>query len=305
MLSVIVCTWNRCDSLRETLRSFERMNMPPGLAWELIVVDNNSTDATAQTVDEFRDRLPVERVFEPTAGKSHALNTAVTIARGELFIFTDDDVRVDSNWLAAYHDAFERYPAERLFGGPIEPLFEGDETPEWLKRGFRVVENAYAVIDEADAIGPITRESYPYGANMAVRRQVFDNHRYPTEVGPRPGSEVRGEEMMLIWAVLEAGGSGVWVQKAKVQHSIPPARQSLSYLRRYYEASGELMDLIDKHDVARLFGRPRWVWRLVVGEHLRYFAGRFTTPSTVWLRHYRQACMARGLLRGFKKGSLP
>ncbi len=80
MLSVIICTWNRCVSLRETLESFKRMTVPPDVSWELIVVDNNSTDATAQTIDDFKEHLPIVQVFESNPGKSYALNTAVKMA---------------------------------------------------------------------------------------------------------------------------------------------------------------------------------------------------------------------------------
>lgn len=301
MLSVVICTWNRCDSLRETLLSLERMNVPPDLSWELLVVDNNSTDSTSQVIDEFEGRLPIRKVFELTAGKSHALNTAVQIARGEHLVFTDDDVLVGTSWLVSYREAFARHPEAMLFGGPIEPLFQGSDTPSWLKNGFSVVANAFAVIEQSDATGQISRESYPYGANMATHRRVFDKHRYPVEVGPRPGSKVRGEEMMLIWDVLSSGGTGYWAPDAIVQHSIPPARQKLSYLREYYLGSGELMDFTDDTEVPRLFGRPRWAWRQLIEAYLRYCFGRYTSPASVWLSHFRRACIARGLLGGFQR----
>ncbi len=301
MLSVIICTWNRCNSLRETLESLERMHIPSELSWEVIAVDNNSTDQTAQIIQEFNERLPIVQVFEAAAGKSHALNTAVQIAKGEYFVFTDDDVLVDRDWLIAYRDAFQRYPDAALFGGPIEPLFQGDNTPAWLKKGFQVVANAYAIIDQSVATGQIDHESYPYGANMATHRRVFATHRYPVEVGPRPGSKVRGEEMMLIWELLSSGETGFWVEDAKVQHSISPARQTLTYLRDYYLGSGELMDFLDDTDGPQLFGRPRWAWRQAVVDQMRFLAGRYTSPAPVWLSHFRSACIARGLLSGFQR----
>lgn len=300
MLSVILCTWNRCDSLRDTLNSFERLSVPADLPWELLVVDNNSTDATSQVIDEFDGRLPIRKVFEPRAGKSHALNTAVGLASGEYLVFTDDDVLVGPDWLCAYRDGFARHPQATVFGGPIEPLFQGEQTPAWLKSGFAVVANAFAIIDRSAAVGAISHEAYPYGANMALHRRVFNEHRYPVEVGPRPGSKVRGEEMMLIWELLSAGESGFWIPDAVVEHSIPPRRQTMAYLREYYLGSGELMDLLSESDAPQWLGRPRWAWRQAIEEQLRYLATRYTAPASVWLQHYRSACIARGLLSGFK-----
>lgn len=301
MLSVIICTWNRSTSLRETLASIERMRNSTDIEWEVIVVDNNSTDDTASTIDEFLQRLPLKHLFEPNAGKSHALNTAIKAASGKHLVFTDDDVLVAENWLMAYADAFARHPEHSLFGGSIEPLFLGTNTPMWLKSGFNVVANAYAIIESKAATGPVTRDSYPYGANMAAHRRVFENHSFATEVGPRPGSRVRGEEMMLIWEALDAGQTGVWVPEATVQHAIPIARQNLTYLRDYYLGSGELMDLLDEKDLPKLFGRPRWAWRVAIAENLKFWLTRYISPSPVWLAHFRKAFIARGLLNGFKQ----
>jgi len=299
MLSVIICTWSRSDSLRQTLESLQRMEVPATLQWELLVVDNNSTDDTSQVIDEFTERLPLKKLFEPRAGKSHALNLAVKSASGQHFIFTDDDVLVSTQWLCAYAAGFQQYSDMSLFGGPIEPRFMGKQVPRWLLSGFSVVANAFAIIDPQDAQGEITRDNYPYGANMAAHRRVFASHTYPVEIGPRPGSEIRGEEMVLIWNVLAGGGSGVWVPEATVEHCIPQKRQTLAYLRAYYLASGQLHQLTDQSDDPMLFGRPRWTLRASVQSWLLYCLTRYTRSPTVWLTHFRRAYVSLGMLKGY------
>src|SRR5579862_4694998 len=108
-VSVVICTYNRAELLRNTLQTLLELEVPPDVEWELILVDNNSTDETKPIVEAFATRLsrPVQYVVERTPGKSYALNTGVLASRGEILAFIDDDVLVDSGWLKALWRAFE------------------------------------------------------------------------------------------------------------------------------------------------------------------------------------------------------
>ncbi len=92
-LSVILCTYNRATLLEKALRSLEQIRQPAGLAWELVLVDNNSSDDTKAVVDAAirRGTLPCRYVFEPRQGKSNALNTGIAQAKADVLAFTDDD----------------------------------------------------------------------------------------------------------------------------------------------------------------------------------------------------------------------
>ena len=98
-VTIAICTWNRCDLLRQTLERMTGLMQPPGTEWELLVVNNNCTDGTDQVLSGFEGRLPLRRVFESRPGQSNARNAAVGAARGEFILWTDDDVLVDPNWL--------------------------------------------------------------------------------------------------------------------------------------------------------------------------------------------------------------
>jgi glycosyltransferase involved in cell wall biosynthesis len=104
MLSVCICTYNRSQSLARTLDS---LSIPTGDAacTEVLIVDNNSTDGTAQVAESFRIKLPIRRHMETRQGASHARNRAVAEFCGDLLLFTDDDVRLEAGWLAAYLEA--------------------------------------------------------------------------------------------------------------------------------------------------------------------------------------------------------
>src|SRR5512134_131488 len=101
-LTVAICTWNRGELLRKTLEQMTELVVPPGVTWELLVVNNNSTDHTDAVAAGFRRRLPLRYLVEPTPGKSNACNLAVREARGDYILWTDDDVLVSPQWLAAY-----------------------------------------------------------------------------------------------------------------------------------------------------------------------------------------------------------
>src|ERR1700733_3383650 len=93
-ISVVLATYNRAASLGVTLASFSKLIHPASTAWELIIVDNNSTDATPEVIREFSKaaNFPVHCVSEKRQGRSAALNTGIAEARGNIIAFTEDDI---------------------------------------------------------------------------------------------------------------------------------------------------------------------------------------------------------------------
>ena len=300
-LTVAICTWNRSKLLGQTLERMTRLSVPAGLDWELVVVNNRSTDATDAVLASFAGRLPLRPVFEPVAGQSSARNAAVREARGEYIVWTDDDVLVDASWLAAYADAFERWPRAAFFGGPIEPWFEG-EPPAWLRAGIRRVEAAYAVLDLGSEPIRLSARTFPYGANMAVRRRVYDNVRYDPGLGLRPGSSMRSEEKVLVEHLARAGEEGWWVPDARVTHFIPRARQTVSYLRGYYFGWGEYLGRGAGLQGAAFLGRPLWLWRELIESEARYRLWRTLGKPERWLDELKTASAARGRFRWYAAG---
>ena len=100
-VTVILCTFNRCQSLAKALESVAVSTLPKSIEWEVLVVDNNSRDQTRKVVEEFCRRYPgrFRYLFESQQGKSHALNSGIREARGNILAFMDDDVRVEPTWL--------------------------------------------------------------------------------------------------------------------------------------------------------------------------------------------------------------
>ena len=119
-ITVAICTRNRAELLCRAMDTIVALTIPAGVEWELIVIDNGSTDNTAEVLAGYKDRLPIRRVYEPVAGLSNARNRAVVEARGDYICWTDDDVLLDRGWLLKYHEAFARFPEIAYFGGPID-----------------------------------------------------------------------------------------------------------------------------------------------------------------------------------------
>src|SRR5271155_1594923 len=111
MISVVVCTYNRRESLRTALGSLAQLRAPADSPWELIVVDNNSSDGTPEVVKSFGagSSFCVQYVFETNQGQSHARNAGINAARGDIVAFTDDDVTVDSGWLCELQKVFDEF----------------------------------------------------------------------------------------------------------------------------------------------------------------------------------------------------
>jgi glycosyltransferase involved in cell wall biosynthesis len=300
-LSVAICTWNRAELLRLTLQEMTRLAIPAGLTWELLVVNNNCTDATDTVIASFAARLPIRRLFQPQPGLSNARNLAVSEATGAYIAWTDDDVLVAGDWLTAYDRAFARWPEAAAFGGPVEPYFT-TTPPAWLPGVLSKVASAYAIVDYGSDALPLTHDRVPFGANMAVRTDYQRAHMYDPDRGIRPGSRVGGEETHVVRAMLKSGATGWWVPGARVRHHIPAERQTFDYLRSYYFDQG---DYVGRHDVrsgvATLFGRPRWLWKQALLAELRYRVWRHVRAPDAWIEDLIDASTARGQLRGYAR----
>jgi glycosyltransferase involved in cell wall biosynthesis len=238
-IDVGICTWNRSALLADTLQQLRQVKVPTGVQWQVLIVDNNSTDATARVIRSFEAYLPLRSVFEPEPGHANARNRAVREVDADYLIWTDDDVLVDPEWLNAYVRAFRTWPDAAFFGGPVEPWFEGTP-PRWLKEHWRQVANVFAVRELGPTPFAFTNLLVPFGANYAVRMLEQRKYLYDLTLGRRPHSVIGGEETQVIRRMLAGGATGWWVPDARVQHVVPRERQSPTYVRRFFTGQGEV-----------------------------------------------------------------
>lgn len=236
--SVIVCTYNRCESLRDTLSSLVHQCADEGLDCDIIVVDNNSTDGTKTVVEEVAGKSgkPVRYLFEPLQGKSHALNSGIRAACGDFIAFCDDDVIADSNWIQELYKAFVTFNAD-VVGGPVKPLWSS-KPPKWLEDPARQF-GPLAVLDRGERpiiAGEAERKAgnFLFGSNMAIRRSVFNEvGLFRTDLGPAGARKGGSEDSEMVKCLLEVNKRMVYIPTAFVIHKIPPERMTLAYLRKW------------------------------------------------------------------------
>ena len=263
--SVIIATRNRQALLAETLESIAAQDWPAD-AFEVIVADNGSTDSTPRVVeDATRRRGPLVRyLFVPEPGKSAAVNQALTLAKGDLVAFTDDDVRPEPQWLRQLATTFDETGVD-FIAGRVKPAWES-APPDWLSPA---VYGVIAVPENGDVRLTISARDprvIPIGANMAVRHSVIRRiGGLRKDLGKLEGSLRTGEDHEFFLRMLHAGCTGVYEPTAMVHHRVGAERLNRRYFRRWLHQNGRDVARLDQMyrdgKIRRLFGTPRYLWR--------------------------------------------
>jgi glycosyltransferase involved in cell wall biosynthesis len=236
-ITVILCTYNRSQMLEQALASVAKQELLEATSWEVLVVDNNSTDATRDVAEQFCRAYPgrFRYLFEPRPGKSHALNTGIREARGGILAFMDDDVTVSPAWLANLTCSL-RDGTSAGAGGRILPGWSGPP-PEWLSLADRLALGPLVAFDLGSESGAL-REP-PSGTNMAFRKEMFVKHGgFRTDLGPRPGCEIRGEDTEFASRLLIAGETLRYEPSAVVYHPVPESRLRKKYFLDWWFDKG-------------------------------------------------------------------
>lgn len=268
------------------------LEIPDGLAWELLVVDNGSDDQTPELLERAAG-LPLRALHEARRGKSAAANRATQAAQGRLILWTDDDIVPDPGWLRGYLDLPQ---AGAFFGGPVRPRFERDP-PAWLAAGLDEVQLAYALLDLGPERRPLRPGENLNGPNMAIRTDIARRYRWNENRGIHPASRggLVGDESELLDRIRRDGHTGFWIPEAQVGHHIPAAAMTLAHVRRRYRLHGKALMAQDKS----LPGAVRSLLSLSLEAYPRYLLGRLVQVAPRrWLRAFRRAQTHLGRLQG-------
>jgi glycosyltransferase involved in cell wall biosynthesis len=305
-ITVAICTFNRAESLRRTLDSLVEMRVPSDLSWEIVIVDNNSTDHTDHVIGEYAGHLPARREFEPRAGKSNALNRAIDVARGDYIVWIDDDVLVDAGLLTAYAAAFRRWPEAAVFGGRIKARYEAP-VEKWVIESEAVLGGPYAIRDFGDDVQPLSADEedhFPYGANWAIRAIEQRAFRYDPELGPVPNRIRNQEDTDVMLRLLGSGATGYWIPDAIVEHCIGRDRQTIRYIADYYESWGETLAFRNAAATAAApfwFGIPRKIWSRLLVWGVLYRICRVVSPAPVWVKYLEAYSWNKGMFRFWRQ----
>lgn len=271
---------------------------PDAACFEVIVVDNGSSDDTEQTVGAFKDRLPVRLIHEAKVGVANARNTATLAATGKYIVWTDDDTEAQSRWLQGYQDAIARFPDAAFFGGKITPVYEPGG-PKWFldnKDVFRLLSATRDADENNGRPGEKDVDDLPFGANWAVKTDIARAFPFDPELGVSDKQRRGGEESDVMHRMIRAGHQAEWAPVSEVHHHITLARQSLGYIWRFYAGLGEMDAFLEARQAktsqaARLVRHGRRALKDVVRLVLR----RPFVSSRVWTSDYESAAYRTSL----------
>lgn len=247
-ISVVVCTLDRARDVETAIDSVVK-HAGPDVPYELIVVDNGSTDDTRAVIEQQAAAHPAVRyILEPRVGLSHARNAGWLAARARIVAFLDDDAVAEPGWLEAVACAFHRAsPDVALVGGRVIPVWEAPP-PAWLASRPAL---GLTILDWSDVPKQITelRVEWLAGANMAVRRSALERAGgFHPALGRSGRRQLSSEDTYLQERLLRLGYQLWYDPSIRIRHRIPASRLTQEWFRRRYfwqGVSDAIMRIVD------------------------------------------------------------
>ncbi|MBN2547921.1 MAG: glycosyltransferase family 2 protein [Anaerolineales bacterium] len=258
LFSVIICTYNRADLLAQALETVCQQTLPKE-RYEIIVVDNNSTDHTSEVVK--RCQAAYSNVFyylDQEAGSSHARNWGARKARGQYLAFLDDDCKAPEGWLAVAVEVVDR-AAPGVFGGPYYPFYM-TEKPKWYK-------DEYASLNLGNTAGVLAPTQHLSSGNMLIKRSIFEQAKgFRTDLGLVGKQIGYGEDTMLVeWVRTNLPQAMIYYEpRLFVYHLVRAEKMDLSKMMKRRFIHGRYSYLMSDG------GQP--------GMRLRHIAGLLAAP---------------------------
>jgi glycosyltransferase involved in cell wall biosynthesis len=300
--TVLLCTYNRATLLATALDSLRHVKSAD-FPWELLVVDNNSSDNTRGVVERAARRFPVplRYVFEAKQGKCHALNRGVAGLQSPIVLFGDDDQTFDELWVEEACRTLIADPALSYAGGPVLPLWSVDP-PAWFRADVTELKAPLGLFDYGpDRFVFETRRLVAGGGNLAVRRELLQKvGAFRTELGRRGRSLIGQEQAEFFHRTRAANARGLYVPTMRVFHHVPPERLKRSYCRRWWFWKGVAQSRVhrmhqrtelglDLSRVPHLLSIPRFIIGSAVQEAARWLVAAVTPGKHPFVHELRLA----------------
>jgi len=261
--SIIICTHNRADLLRQTLPEVCRQQCA-GAQFEVVVIDNASTDRTRQVVEEVRETLqfPIKYYLEPQLGLSSARNAGVEQAAGDILIFTDDDAIPQPGWLENIIKPFADQSVVAT-GGDVEPVWPEGAPPVWLHP---YLQDYLGIIRFYLAAGTeLSYPRFPFGVNIAFRKSaVREAGGFSASLGRSGNSLLSGEETELCIRLANAGRKIVYAPGAVVRHIMAQGRISKAWFRKRSDIQGVSKAVIEYDGISFAKGLCLLFYRMAI-----------------------------------------
>jgi len=312
--SIVIPTFNRADELRETIRSIAKLTAAGN--WELLVVDNKSLDHTRAVVEAERASFPapVHYLFEPEQGRYAALNTGIRAAKGKIIATTDDDARVEPDWLTRAAEGLEALGCEYV-GGKVFPIWKATR-PAWLPDRPGPHRAVLALQDHGDKpveFG-VNGIPWPLGINTATKREAFDKIAlFDNRLGRKAGTLRNQAQREWHLRARAAGLRGFYIPQMVVHHVVEPERLQKRYFRRWYYWHGISRAILfaklgvdmdspdnsqlDFSKVPRIAGVPRYMYRTLASHVKDLISARLRGDAVAAFEHEMWLCFFAGLAR--------
>jgi glycosyltransferase involved in cell wall biosynthesis len=282
-ISIIICSWNRAETLRSTLISLSLQIEPGNLDVEVIVVDNNSTDSTKLVVEEYMKSWhfgTLRYLFEPRQGKQFALNSGINASRYEILAFSDDDIIFSENWTCEIARVFSDNTID-LVGGKTLISWSSAGAPIWYHPNMAAVLGGVNLGDER--LSPISGNYAPAGANMIVRKTLFQRIGH--------FSEAHFRHMDYEFGVRSKNSKATIAYEPTLLVYAPVDNACLTkrYFRRWAFKAGIAQDQEEQRgDRNLILGVPRWTYRQFSDDLIfMLFRSYFNKPSENFSRELR------------------
>ena len=296
LISVVLCTHNHAERLVRTLEDLGRVEAPSS-PWEILAIDNASTDATARLLADTAWRpygVPVRVVREERLGLSNARNCAIREARGRYLLFFDDDETPVSGWLVAFEKAMLEHDPDAL-GGRISVLFEHGERPAWLQDDLMGFLGNLDHGEDRWLTDPVTPF---YGGNFAVRNDVFSKAgNFDADLGRMGEVNIGGEDTEFYRRLVARNFRVRWVSRAIINHRIRADKLKRSYFLELHYRQGQTEGSRKRGAGKRL--PPRYLFGQLARATGKALRQRFSLGSNHSLRLEMNAVYFLGYIQGW------
>ncbi len=268
-LSLVIATHNGSKTLSTVLDSYTRQNIPDGLNFKIYIVDNASTDNTKSIIESFQHTLPLTYLYEPKPGKNTALNTAIKAIETDVYLFTDDDVIPNPDFIKNWYEILNKHPQYQIYGGRVEPKYPAGK-PDWLTLEW-IEMVCFAKSKSNLTTGPVDAGEV-FGNNMLVREALFEHGLFDENTGPSPTSYGMGSETEFnIRMSTQFGALAYFSSENQVEHIIQPNQMSLKWINSRAEKFGRGQAYLEikyqPYSGPFLSGLPRYLYsKLVVSK---------------------------------------
>ncbi len=257
-LSIIVCTYNRAQFLPDALESIKNQNIS-GKDFELIVINNNSTDSTETICKKFERENPginFQYHIETSQGLSFARNKGIEVSKGKIIAFIDDDAIAEPDYASNILKVVNKNPDHAGFGGKVLPIYPNKTEPAWMSK---YIQGVVSKVDYGEKQGPFDKKKYPVGCNMIFRRSIFDEvGTFNTEL------KFRSDDKFIFLKLRDHNKKILYAPGIVVHHNIDASRLTYNFIVKLCIQIGATEKIRLRQNPMGLFNKfSEYIWKLV------------------------------------------